>query len=153
MKTKAEIKLSWTCPKCGRRFERKGQAHSCRSYPIEKQFEGKWESKLLYEKLKQAVKQHIGSFKTESLECCIHFVSTFTFAAVKIFKNKIRVDFSLNRKLRNKRIERYVQMSANRYLYLVNILADEQIDAELMEWIQEAHDKKSVVNQAGQLPI
>ena len=30
---------------------------------------------------------------------------------------------------------------------------DEQLDAELMEWIQEAHDKKSVVNQAGQLPI
>ncbi len=85
----------------------------------------------------------VGSFKIESLECCIHLVSTFTFAAVKIFKDKIRVDFSLSRKLKNKRITDTVQMSAHRYLYVVDIMNEDEIEEELMTWIREAHDKKN----------
>lgn len=77
------------------------------------------------------------------MECCIHFVSTFTFAAVKILSNKIRVDFSLSRKIKSKRINQYVQMSALRYLYYIDIEKEKDIDEALMEWIQEAHDKKS----------
>ena len=97
----------------------------------------------MYEQLKKAVKKNIGAFKTESLECCIHFVSTFTFTAVKVFKDKIRVDFSLNRKLKSKRINQFVQMSAHRFLYVIDIMKEDDMDEELIEWIQEAHDKKS----------
>lgn len=85
----------------------------------------------------------MGSFKTESLECCIHFVSIFTFAAIKIFKDKIWIDFSLSRKIKSNRIAKVVQMSAHRYLYVIDIFNEDEIDEELMEWIQEAHDKKS----------
>jgi hypothetical protein len=142
MKAKAEIKL-WACPKCGRQFERQGQSHSCKAYPLELHFKGKPEGKLLYEKFKRAVRSQLGSFKIESLECCIHFVSTFTFAAVKIFKDKIQVDFALSRKLKSKRFDRFLQMSANRYLYYFDISDADEIDDELLEWIQEARDKKS----------
>lgn len=143
MKTKPEHIKLWTCPKCGRQFERTGQSHSCRSFPLAQHFKGKHYGTLLYEKFKQTVKKQVGSFKIESLECCIHFTCTFTFAAVKIFKDKIRVDFSLSRKIKNKRINQFVQMSANRCLYIINISNEAEIDEELMGWIQEAHDKKS----------
>jgi hypothetical protein len=109
---------------------------------LEKHFEYKPAGRLLYEVLRKAVKRQVGAFKIESLECCIHFVRIFTFAAVKIYKDKIWVDFSLNRKIKNKRIIQSVQMSANRYLYAVDIMKEEDIDEELMAWIQEAHDKK-----------
>lgn len=142
MKTKAEIKKLWTCPKCGRQFERKGQTHSCRTFPLEQHFEGKPAGKRLYEKLKEAVKKQLGNFKIESLECCIHFVSTFTFAAVKIFNEKIQVDFSLSRIIKNSRIKQPFKMSAHRYLYYVDIEKEADIDTTLMEWIQEAQDKK-----------
>ena len=142
MKTKTkQIKL-WTCPECGRQFERTGQAHSCKPFPLEQHFKGKPSGKLLFEKLKQAIKKQTGPFKIESLECCIHFVSTFTFAAVKIFKEKIRVDFSLSRKLNSQRINQFVQMSAHRYLYAIDILTENEIDDELMKWIEEALEKK-----------
>jgi uncharacterized C2H2 Zn-finger protein len=132
----------WKCPKCGRQFERQEQSYSCKSFPAELHFKGKPQGRLLYEKLKRAVRSQIGSFKIESLECCIHFVSTFTFAAVKIFKDKIQIDFALNRILKNKRIDRFLQLSANRYLYYFDINEADEIDNELIEWIQEAHDKK-----------
>jgi hypothetical protein len=132
----------WTCPRCKRKFERRGQRHSCRAFPLSQHFAGKPGGKLLYEKFKVAVKEQLGSFKTESLDCCIHFVSTFTFAAVKILNDKIRVDFSLSRKIKSNRINQSVQLSANRYLYFITISTEAEIDMTLMKWIEEAHDKK-----------
>jgi Domain of unknown function (DUF5655) len=136
----------WTCPKCKRTFERHGQSHSCRPFPLALHFENKPTGKVLYKKLRQVIKQAVGSYKVESLECCIHFVSTFTFAAVKIFKDKIRVDFSLNRNIKNNRFTHRTPMSAQRYLYCVNVVTQEDVDAELIEWVKEAHDKRRLKN-------
>lgn len=139
MKTEADSIKLWTCPNCGRQFERQGQSHSCRPYALEKHFERKPAGKALYEKLKQAIEERLGAFKIESLECCIHFVSTSTFVAVKILKDKIRVDFSLNRRIENRRFHQTVQMSAHRFLYVVDIMTADEIDEALMQWIEEAY--------------
>ena len=143
MKTTGVLTTLWKCPKCGRRFERKQQSHSCKPYELELHFTGKPKGKLLYEKLKKLVRSQIGSFKIESLECCIHFVSTYTFAAVKIFKNKIQLDFTLSRKLESTRVKRFLQMSAHRYLYYVDICSPDEMDDELIEWNKESYDRKS----------
>lgn len=142
MKTKPKTINLWTCPKCGRQFEKKNQSHSCKLFPIEQHFKNKDKGKLLYDKLEVAVRRMLGSLKIESLECCIHFVSTFTFAAVKIFKNKIRVDFALSHEIKNERIKQYMQLSSNRYLFYIDIVSEDEINNELIEWIKEAHDKK-----------
>jgi hypothetical protein len=126
------IKL-WTCPECGRQFERVGQAHSCRVFPLAEHFKGKPAGKLLYEKLKSGLKKQIGSFKIESLECCIHFRTVSTFAAVRIYKNKIKLDFASNHKIESSRLHQFVQFSANRYLYYIDIYCQEDIDEELMK--------------------
>jgi hypothetical protein len=133
----------WTCPKCKRRFARHGQSHSCRRFPLPQHFENKPTGKALYQKLRQAVTQAVGPYQVESLECCIHFASTFSFAAVKIFKDRIRVDFSLSRNIKNNRFTRRTPMSAHRHLYSVNVMTQDNIDTELMEWIKEAHDNKA----------
>lgn len=133
----------WSCPKCGRQFERTGQTHSCNYFPLEQHFAGKPTGKLLYEAFKKEIKNKLGSFKIESLHCCIHFVSTFTFAAVKIYKDKIRIDFSLSRKLTNKRIIEVIQMSAHRYLFVMDVYNETEIDKELTDLINEAHEIKS----------
>ena len=147
MKARSEIIKSWECPKCGRQFERRGQSHSCRSFPLENHFIGKDAGKKLYDKFKSAAKKKLGPFKIESLECCIHFVSTFTFAAVKVFKNKIRIDFSLNSKIQNKKIKNSLKLSLHRFLYFVDITNENEINEELLEWIMEAKNKKSLMTE------
>jgi hypothetical protein len=148
VKTRSEIIKLWTCPKCGRQFERQGQTHSCKPFALEQHFEGKPAGRLLYEEFRHAVKRQVGAFKIESLECCIHFVRTFTFVAIKILKDKIRVDFSLSRKIKSKRIVQSLQMSAQRWLYVIDIMNEDEIDEGLLQWIQEAHDKKLVKAEA-----
>lgn len=139
MSTQPETKKLWTCPECGRSFERQGQQHSCRPFALERHFERKPYGKQLYDRLVSRMKKDISPLKIESLECCIHFVSTFTFAAVKILRNKIRLDFALTRQLQHPRIARPLKMSVHRYLCVVDISREEEIDDELMGWIREAH--------------
>jgi hypothetical protein len=122
--------------------------HSCRRFPLKQHFEGKPRGRLLYEKLKLAVRKQIGAFKIESLECCIHFVRNFTFLAVKILKNKIRVDFTLSRNIKSKRVTKFLQMSPHRYLLVVDMVDENEIDGELVKWIQEALYKKNSENIA-----
>lgn len=143
MKIKEKSEQLWLCPKCGRQFERIGQTHSCKFFPLEKHFQGKPTGKKLYEKLKQELKSKLGPFRIESLECCIHFADTSTFAAVKIFKDKIKLDFSLSRKLKNNRICETVQMSAHRILYVIDVFNETEIDMELIKLIIEAYELKS----------
>jgi hypothetical protein len=141
MKPAPAIKL-WTCPKCGRQFAKSNQSHSCKIFPLEKHFEGKEMGHQLYTTLKKAVRKNIGPFKADSVECCIHLVKTSTFAAVKILRDKIRVDFTLTHKVKNKRLVPLEQMSAHRYLYYLDINSTEQIDEELTGWLKEAYEER-----------
>ena len=137
MKTTVKIEL-WTCPKCRRQFAKRNQSHSCKVFPLQKHFEGKEKGQALYDKLTRAIKKNIGLFKVDPVECCIHLVKIYTFAAIKVLKDKIRIDFTLPGKVKNKRLIPSVQMSANRYLYYVDISAEEEIDDELMGWLKVA---------------
>jgi hypothetical protein len=142
VRNKTEIIALWECPKCGRQFEKRNQSHSCKKYPLEQHFIGKINGQLLYEKLKLTLEKTFDLFKIESLACCIHFVSTFTFTAVKVIKDKISIDFSLNHKVINKRIKQITPISKNRFLHSIDVFTEAEIDEELVEWIREAHDKK-----------
>ena len=133
----------WKCPKCHREFEKKNQTHSCTYYPLEKHFEGKKEvAKPLYNALKKKIKQDVGPLKIESLPCCIHLLSDHTFGAVFAFKNKIRIHFTLDHKIKNKRIDRWSQPPKNRYMYSVEFKEAKEIDKELLSWLKIAYNMK-----------
>jgi len=142
MNLEIKMKELWTCNACGREFERQNQSHSCKLFPIELHFRGKENSKHLYEILCERVEQNIGAFKVESLECCIHFVSTFTFAAVRVLTDKLILDFALNRSIASKRFLKVGRLSKKRFLYYVEINNKQEIDVELINWLKMAHDKE-----------
>lgn len=96
----------------------------------------------MYYTLKKAVTERVGLFRTESLECCIHLVSRFTFAAIRIMKDHLRVSFTVGRKIKSGRIHDCVQTSANRFIHSVDIGSGEEIDDALLDWIQEAYEIK-----------
>ena len=107
------MKKIWTCPKCGRRFRRENQIHSCTVYPVEKHFERKDYAKTLYDALRTMINEAVGNFYVESLPCCIHFVTdAYTFAAVYALRKKIRIHIALNKKTNSKYIDKSSQMYA-----------------------------------------
>jgi len=130
---------TWHCPKCHREFGKKNQAHSCVKYPLIRHFQNKPLAKELFVDLKAKIKKTIGPVKVESLPCCIHYVSSYTFGAVWCLKNGLRMDFRLSRSKKSKRFWKTLRMSPNRYLYYVEVGDKKEIDAELLGWLKEAY--------------
>jgi hypothetical protein len=138
----AAVKL-WKCPKCGRKFEKTEQPHSCTVYPVAKHLKGKETAAELYDELKTKIKKTIGPFRIESLPCCIHLVTTtFTFAAAFAMKDRLRLHFALDHKMTSRRIRRQSQIAASRHMYEVDIKDKKEIDKELLGWLKEAYNTK-----------
>ena len=55
----------------------------------------------------------------------------------------------MNRKIKSKRIIELAQLSAHRYLYVMDIMQEKEVDKELMEWIEEAHNRTKKETTAG----
>lgn len=135
------MKKLWICPKCGRIFEKKNQAHSCKVYPLRNHFKGKEAVAVpLFRKLKARIKKDIGQIKVISLPCCIHLFGKFDFAAVFPLKDKIRIHFVLDYKLKSPRIYSFSKYSVSRYKYAIYIKDESKIDKELIGWMKEAYN-------------
>ncbi|MDD5552088.1 MAG: DUF5655 domain-containing protein [Candidatus Pacebacteria bacterium] len=130
----------WKCKKCKREFKKKNQAHSCVVYPIKNHFKNKELAKELFEYFKKEIQKNVGPLKIESLPCCIHLVSNYTFGAVWALKDKIRIDFRVDRKIKSKKIWKMIQMSPGRFLYYFEIYNKKEIDKELLSYVKEAYN-------------
>lgn len=131
----------WKCPKCERDFQKTNQSHSCReAYPIEKHFNGKLKAKELYDFLVSKITSEVGPFTVDSRECCIHFVKGRTFTACWPIKDKIRIDFSLDREVVIKNLYKMEKLSLNRYLYYLEIDDESKINSELLGWLKDSYN-------------
>lgn len=130
----------WQCPKCKREFAKNNQQHSCAVYPLKKHFVGKEEiARPLYNDLMQKIKKNIGPVKIESLPCCIHLVSSYSFGAVWALKDRIRIDFRLDKDLKDRRITRKIKISAHRYIFYFDIKEKKEIDEKLLGWLKKSY--------------
>lgn len=131
----------WKCANCNREFAKKNQSHSCISYPLENHFKGKEKiGKPLFEEFKKRIEKDIGPVKIESLSCCIHFVSSYTFGAAWIMKDKIRIDFRVNYNIESPRFYKKIKMSPGRYLYYMEIKDKSEIDKQLLGWVRDSYN-------------
>lgn len=130
----------WKCPKCKREFIKHNQSHSCVLFPIENHFKNKESSKILFTKLIKAIEDRIGEVKIESLPCCIHLVSSYTFSGVWILKDRIRLDFRVDYKIESKRMINQQNLSKNRNIYYIDIKDEKEIDSELLNWIKDSYN-------------
>jgi len=134
----------WKCPKCQREFQKNKQSHSCVIYPLENHFEKKSEkSKEIFETLIEKIEKQIGKIKIESVLCCIHLVGDYTFCGVCIQKDKIKMDFHLDNLIKDKRFLKVINVSKNRYFYYLEIQDKDEIDEELLEWLDASYHRKS----------
>jgi len=134
----------WKCPKCHQEFTKTNQAHSCTIYPLEKHFKNNDYAKELFDFLITEINKKVGKIKIESLPCCIHLVSSYTFGAVWAMKKGIRIDFRLDHKLKTKKPHKTNHISANRYLFYFDLKNISEIDSQLLVWIKESYHLNSI---------
>lgn len=133
----------WTCPKCGRIFQRAGQQHSCKKVPISQHFKNKDLAKELYDKLLKRIEEKIGKYKVVSLPCCVHLFGNYDFIALLPKKDKLEIRFMLDRELKNPRIFATPPLSKKTYKNCLYISDEKDIDEELIAWLKESYSFKS----------
>lgn len=130
----------WACPKCKREFLHNNQSHSCVVFPLENHFKNKEKiAKPLFDELILQIEKNIGPVKIESLPCCIHLVSSYSFSGVWALKDKIRIDFRIDEKIDDPRIFKEQKISANRYMYHLDITDKKDVDKKLIGWLDKAY--------------
>ena len=97
---------------------------------------------LIYKKLIREV-QKFGPVKIEPKKTSIHLINRFGFAGVVPRKNYINLEVHLNHKIKNKRMDKVEQASANRYNHTIMVYSPAEVDEELLGWLKEAYDLKA----------
>jgi len=132
----------WTCPKCGRIFDKKGQVHSCNKFPLEQHFKNKEKAQEIFKHLVKEINEKIGSCKIISLPCCIHLYGNYEFLAALPKRDCLEIRFSLNRILNSPRLKQSVPVSLKYYKNCIDTTDVKDIDKELIGWLRETYHLK-----------
>jgi hypothetical protein len=129
----------WTCTNCGRIFEKSKQPHSCQKISLEQHFDNKIKAKELFDLLIGRINSKVGKCQIISIPCCIHLFGKYDFLAALPKKDKLEIRFTLNRKIDNTRLKKSVPVSSKYVKNCIDIKTKEEIDNELIIWLNEAY--------------
>lgn len=134
----------WTCPNCGRIFNKTNQPHSCKSIPLEEHFKGKRLARSLFDNLLDRITGEIGECQVISIPCCVHLFGKYDFLAALPKQDRLEVRFALDREMEAPRIHHCVPMSARVFKICLDLLTEQDIDQELMGWLEESYHLKDM---------
>src|ERR1700758_2560435 len=95
----------------------------------------------IYERLIKELHK-FGPIKIEPKKTSIHLGNRFGFAGVYTRSNYINLELHLNYELKNRRVIKAEQASANRFHHTIKLTSDKEIDKELLTWLKEAYELK-----------
>jgi hypothetical protein len=131
---------AWKCPKCGRRFARQRQAHSCQVVSLETH-------------LKQAGPDVVAVFDevVRHLRTCgpldvvptktnISFLSRTSLGGIRLQRRKARLGIVLMRPVRDPRIQSTLRLSPRSVVHYIELATVADVDATVRSWLREAHE-------------
>ncbi len=126
----------------GRQFRAKNQWHSCLRYTADSHFEGRPpELRETFDFLIAKLRR-FGQIRMDAVKLSIHIASRSIFAVVYVIKNSISLEFVLDRNLDDARIFRKQQVSKTQCSHFVKLARKEDVDAQVLGWLNEAYSLK-----------
>ena len=141
-----EPKPVWTCPSCRRQFKNRNQAHSCGQFTVDQHLDGKPQEVIeLYERLDGLIRG-FGEVVVAPTKTRVLFKVRTVFASVTVNKNWLDVAFVLGRRLKHRRIKK-AQEEYPGIVHCLRVEKEEDLDADLASWLQEAYDHRKQKDQ------
>ena len=139
MPKQSEPRRLWTCPACRRQFKNRNQRHSCGHFTVEQLLDGKPPEIIeLFQRLADLI-QRCGDVFVAPTKTRVLFKVRTVFASVAVSKNWLDVVFVLGRHLKHRRIKK-AQKEYPGIVHFLRIEKAEDLDADLVGWLQEAYD-------------
>ncbi len=135
----ATPKTLWTCPQCRRQFKNRSQAHSCGQFTVDQLLDGKPQDIVeLYEQLHRLIAS-CGEVVVAPTKTRVLYKVRTVFATVAVSKNWLDVVLVLGRRLKNRRIKK-AQEEYPGIVHFVRVENEEDLNTDLVAWLQEAYD-------------
>ena len=131
--------MSWTCPNCKRVLSGANQYHSCYITTKETHTD-KMSSKIL--ETFELLHIYLNTFEKIEilyLKTCIQFKIGATFLSIYPRKDRLILEYQLNREEDQFPVYKCKRISKNRVLHSLAIVSPAEIDSQLKAWIKEAY--------------
>ena len=133
----------WKCSKCGRRFAKKNQWHSCLVWTVADHFRGKNPHlKQLYQRL-VARMGRFGPMRVDAVQRSINLISRYHFGGIEVRKGYLRVGFLADKPVASQRIVRRQELGPRRVGHTVILTSQKDVDDQLLGWLQKAYALQS----------
>ena len=130
----------WTCPRCGRRFAKRNQWHSCKARSTRVHLAGATPAvRALYRKLVAAMKG-FGPLRIDAVQSGINLISTHHFGGVRVLADSLRLGFLADHRIEHPRVVHHEVVGPRRVGHRVLLRTAKDVDARLLGWLKEAYE-------------
>jgi len=113
------------------------------TFKVDDQFVGKKPNvRAIYDRLLEVAKQ-LGPFEEEPKKTSIHLSNGRAFAGIHTRKDALLLTLVSDRPMSSPRIEKVEQASKSRYHLEVRLSQPEEVDSELVAWLQSSYALRS----------
>jgi len=129
----------WQCPVCQRLFVREESVHTCKKFN---------EADLLLRKTPNAVElyQHVKEYLLSMQNVValpvsygLEFMVNRRFVTILVYKNHLKLIFTLIHPVDEFPIDHHTQMSKNRFVHVVDIECIDEFDDQIKSWLTESY--------------
>ncbi len=132
--------MTWICPDCKKEFRNKNQEHSCARVPIDDHFKNKpGQIRMIFDRLMQEAHQ-FGDISVNPVKTSIQVKAGATFLSVRTKRDRVEIEFQLGREIAKLPITRSFRISKNRVLHTAVLERFDQVNKELVGWLQESYE-------------
>jgi hypothetical protein len=129
----------WTCPRCGRSFANRNQAHACGPLDLARHLEGRDpEVVAIYRRLVELAERN-GPVTVLPEKTRIAFQVRMSFAAFSLGRHWVDGHVVLARRLEHPRFRRIESFSPRNHLHRFRLASLAEVDEEVAAWLAEAY--------------
>jgi Domain of unknown function (DUF5655) len=129
----------WTCPRCGRSFANRNQAHACGPLDLDRHLAGRDpEVVAIFRRLVELAERN-GPVTVLAERTRIAFQVRMSFAAFILRRRWVDGHVVLDRRLDHPRFRRVETFSPGNHLHQFRLERLEEVDDEVAAWLAEAY--------------
>jgi Domain of unknown function (DUF5655) len=129
----------WTCPRCGRSFANRNQAHACGPLDLRRHLDGKDpEVVAIFQRLVELAERS-GPVTVLAEKTRIALQVRMSFAAFTLRRRWVDWHVVLARRLEHPRFRRVESFSPRNHLHQFRLERVEEVDEEVAAWLAEAY--------------
>ena len=133
--------MSWSCPRCGRRFARADQFHSHETVDVDAHFVGRPE--LLRKSFDKLVGWLPSDVQIQALQTVVVLGAPSTFSFITVQAKRLLVGIFLDCEPQSSRFVRVDVISQRKVAAAVEVRIPSDVDDELRDWLRQAYELRA----------